>query len=87
MAFLVKMPVVDPRVEAVGTGRDDRLHTAFLHDLYERIGIVALIADHGVGWEFPDQPFGLPDIGRLPTGEDEDQDTGGEFSWVVHTAP
>ncbi|MCB1803368.1 MAG: SUMF1/EgtB/PvdO family nonheme iron enzyme, partial [Gammaproteobacteria bacterium] len=61
VAFLVKMPVVDPRVEAIGTGRDDRLHTAFLHDLHERVGIVALIADHGVGRECPDQPFGLPD--------------------------
>lgn len=66
MAFLVKMPVVDPWVEAVGTRRDDGLHAAFLHDRHERIGIVALIGDHGVGWEFPDQPFGLPDIGRLP---------------------
>ena len=66
MAFLVKMPVVDPLVEAVGTRRDDGLHAAFLHDRHERIGIVALIGDHGVGWEFPDQPFGLPDIGRLP---------------------
>ena len=73
VAFLVKMPVVDPRVEAIGTGRDDRLHTAFLHDLHERVGIVALIADHGVGRECPDQPFGLPDVGRLSTGEDEDQ--------------
>jgi hypothetical protein len=73
VAFLVKMPVVDPRVEAIGTGRDDRLHTAFLHDLHERVGIVALIADHGVGRECPDQPFGLPDVGRWSTGEDEDQ--------------
>lgn len=73
MAFLVKMPVVDPWVEAVGTRRDDGLHAAFLHDRHERIGIVALIGDHGVGWEFPDQPFGLPDIGRLPPGEDEGQ--------------
>ncbi len=67
------MPVVDPGDQAVGTGWDDGLHAAFLPDLHERVGIVALIGDHCVGREVPDQPFGLPDVGRLPTGEDEDQ--------------
>jgi hypothetical protein len=76
MTFLIKRPVVGPWIRAVGTGRNDRLHTALLHDLHERIRIVTLIADDGFGREFPDQPFRLPDIGHLPTGEDEGQGDG-----------
>ena len=73
MTFLMKMPVVGPIMQAVGTGWKDCWHPAIRYDLHKRIGIVNLIADDGFSRERIDPSFRLADVGCLTAGEDEGQ--------------
>lgn len=73
MPFLIKVPIVSAGRQAVGAGRDDRLHAMFLHGLDEGVGVVPLAADDGLGRQIADQSLRLSDVGSLPAGQDEGQ--------------
>ena len=73
MAFFIYMSVVGSRVRAVGAGWNDHLHAALLDERDQCIRIIPLIADNRVAGKCSKQPFCLPDIGRLPAGQDEGQ--------------
>ena len=63
MPLLIDMAVVFPRLGAVLAGRDHCRGTACPYRSYERIGIVALIRNHGLVGQ---QRLGLRDVRRLP---------------------
>jgi hypothetical protein len=65
VALAVEGEVRRPRLLAVGLRRDDRRDSPLLERLDERVGVVALVGDDGVGLKRFEQRLGLRDIGSL----------------------
>ena len=49
IARLIQPLAVAPRRDAIGPWRDDRLGTVVVQQFDERVGVVALVGDHGSG--------------------------------------
>ena len=73
MALFVNKPVALAGLGPAATRRDDRLHAPFLDGLYERIGVIALVADKGLGTcgGQRQQSLGLTDVAGLSAGQNE----------------
>ena len=73
MALFVNKPVALAGLGPAATRRDDRLHAPFLDGLHERIGVIALVADKGIGTcrSQCQQSLGLTDVAALSAGQHE----------------
>ena len=71
IAFLVKIGVVGALDFAVAFGRDDDLCSLFFHLFNEMIGIVAFVAQKGLGFDPLDEIVGLCDVVALTGCSDQ----------------
>ena len=66
IALTIKGEIGLARLLPVGFGRDHRRDIAVFEDLDQRVAVVALVCNEGVGLDPLEQRFGLRNIGGLP---------------------
>jgi hypothetical protein len=73
VAFLVQKPVTWPGCIAVGTRRDHHFNTPIGEISYQRIGIIAFVANDRFSRDVTQQYLRLADVGFLATGQNKVQ--------------